>query len=135
MTLPDLSNIGVFLLMGPVVVLAQATDTSGSVTAALTQIGAVGVVMAWLTMIHLPAQSKAAEKREEAAEKREASWRSSMDAQFTRAENERARLTSEHEKTMMRVADALAGLATAKADQARALDELAEEIRADRSRR
>ena len=135
MTLPDLQNIIVFLSMGPFVILAQAAAPDSVVTTSPVQLGAVGVILGWLTMAHMPAMAKAAEKREEAAEKREGAWRASLEVQTIRAEAERARLAAEPEKTMTRAADALAALAASKADQSRTLGELADEIREDRARR
>lgn len=132
MNVHDIANGALFLVLGVPVVIAQAADPASGVTSSLVQIGSVGVVMAWLTMIHLPAQSKAAEKREEAAEKREHAWRSSLEAQFSRAETERARLTAEHEKTMMRVADVLDKFKDAQGEVARATLALAAELREER---
>lgn len=85
----DLGNGIILLIAGSFATLAQ-TDTATALGSSLIQFGAIGVILAWITLVDIPARNKAAEKREEAwkeqlvverqaSKEREASFQASLE--------------------------------------------------------
>ena len=59
------AKLTIFVVSGAFGLIAEVADPSNGFGTALVQFGAIGVILAWITMVDIPQRNKAAEKREE----------------------------------------------------------------------
>jgi hypothetical protein len=113
MSIFDIANLGMFLLLGPAVVLAQTDAAAAGIAPSLIQLGAIGVILAWLTMVDIPARNKAAADREVVWQKQveaERAASTTREAQFQVALERHADALAKVGETQEHLADAVTGL-------------------------
>lgn len=109
-------------------VSALAQSEVSAIGSSLIQLGAIGVVLAWITLVDIPQRNKAAEKREDlaekAADKREAAWEKQLVAE---------RLSSQAREEMFRAS--LDKMSAALDKLGNGLNTLSEELQDERRSR
>lgn len=137
----NVQNAIVLTVMGAVSMIAQATG--GEIASSLIQFGAIGVILAWITLVDIPQRNKASERREDAHERaaksreesadkaasaREAAWKEQLEAE-RRAATTRQEL---FHRSLERLADVLDRSTAALDKLSSAVDGLSERERTPR---
>ena len=133
MTVHNLGSWLVLAAAGGISVLAQA-DAS-ILTNSLVQFGAIGIILAWLTLVDIPARTKAAGENAAAwklaMQEQAASWKDQLQQERAAAQAREEMFRGALEK----VAASIATSAASQGELAGALDQLADELREERADR